>query len=362
MKYESNKQLRYKALSGNENAVRELEQRKYNTIDTGLLGLSNEKIVYCLPNDIKKQISKLDFLYNKVKINEHKFSRVMLLDSYYSATIEGARTTVEHIENIVNKKESIRSKDDKMVINTLNATSYALRQKFSVSSMLNTWKIVGDGVLENASKQGGTYRSGMVYVGSESRIVHIPARPEQIEQMINSLHRYMNSTDSVIIKAIIYHLYYVYVHPMCDGNGRVARIMMISYLSQNGYPKMPYVPIIKSINEHLNQYYKTLENSEKPDDVLSYKTINITEHIVYMLNIFEEALNYSLVTDVELNDWEVLLVSRMRKNGKGEITANKCSKMLKISKQDSLKLLNNLTRKGYLSKRRSNMNYYKLNI
>lgn len=53
----------------------------------------------------------------------------------------------------------------------------------------------------------------------------------------NGLHDREGETSDHLLQSFAAHLYFVYVHPFCDGNGRVARILNASHLYHGGYKK-----------------------------------------------------------------------------------------------------------------------------
>lgn len=66
-----------------------------------------------------------------------------------------------------------------------------------------------------------------------------------------------------IIKAIAAHVYFAWIHPFADGNGRTARLIELKILISSGVP----VPAAQLLTNHYNltrqEYYRHLENSSK---------------------------------------------------------------------------------------------------
>lgn len=181
-----------------------------------LKGIHGEKILFYQNEEMQNTLDKIKKLYSQLPdFNVHKDT--LILDAYYSATIEGARTTVEQVKKNLLKP---KTRDDKMVINTFRATGYSLENIVAEENIRMLWEMVVDGVCENISKIGLKYRSGMVYVASTSEVVHTPAEPEQIEELMKNLFSFMEEEYEmdVVLKSILVHFYFVYVHPFCDGN------------------------------------------------------------------------------------------------------------------------------------------------
>lgn len=77
---------------------------------------------------------------------------------------------------------------------------------------------------------------------------------------------------------------------MCDGNGRLARLLMFSYMNECGYSKAFNLSISRSIAENVSGYYNSFIESEKVFELNEKTVIDITPFLVYMLDVFERSL------------------------------------------------------------------------
>ena len=172
--YESLFKLKIKMDAGIEIAKQEYELREKSRVVLPLLGIKGEEICISLTDELLTMIVSVQTMYKKVS-KKNKIRDIILLDAYHSATIEGARTTVDNVKRVFTEP---KTKDDKMVINTVKACNYAYQTPISEDNIRELWNIVINDVCENESKEGTLYRDGMVYIGSESEIIHVPAEPE----------------------------------------------------------------------------------------------------------------------------------------------------------------------------------------
>lgn len=217
-------------------------------------------------------------------------------------------------------------------------------------------------VCENEHLAGTQFRTGMVYVGSNTSIIHTPAEPEEIERMMKELFAFTDtSTFNVWLTAGILHFYFVYIHPFCDGNGRMARIFTQSFLQQKGMDKIKFLPLSRTINSSLPGYYTSLKESELVQ-TNGKRWIDITPFLDYLLNVVEECLVTSIKEEKKLSKNQQILLTKMQKRGKGaEISIATAAKILKVSDQTAGKMLNGLVSMGYLDKiKRERKNIYKL--
>ena len=101
------------------------------------------------------------------------------------------------------------------------------------------------------------YRHDAVYVvgqNIEHQGISYQLLPEYIVTMIDYIH----SDDGLdqVIKSIILHYFFAYLHPYFDGNGRMSRLLQLWYLVQQGYTSSLFIPFSAFINESKGSYYK----------------------------------------------------------------------------------------------------------
>lgn len=346
--YESLLKLKIKADAGIEQASKEIAAREQKRVVLPLHGIEGEQICLAVTDEILDNIQSVEHIYQKVT-KKNKVQDVILLDAYHSATIEGARTTVENVKRAFSEP---KSKDDKMVINTVKGCDYAYQNEIDEKQIRALWEIVVDGVCENESKAGTLYRNGMVFIGSESKIIHVPAKVEHLEALMGQLFAFLKEFEMHdVLKAFVLHFYFVYIHPFCDGNGRTARIWTASYLKHHGYQKIMYLPLSRTINENLSGYYANIKDSEWKYEELGQAYLDVTPFVAYMLEMFEKCIMTSILEENMLDEKQKLLLAKMKKQGSGaEITKKNAQKILKGSESEAEEVLQSLMELGHLQK------------
>ncbi len=98
----------------------------------------------------------------------------------------------------------------------------------------------------------GRYRQGKEFVRVGT---HIAPAPAEVEKMMKEiLLKYSSAIDIFIVSRIAnFHFDFETIHPFCDGNGRIGRVLINLQLMQAGFP-----PIIVRDKEKKG-YYKTLK-------------------------------------------------------------------------------------------------------
>lgn len=127
-----------------------------------------------------------------------------------------------------------------------------------------------------------------------------------------------------LIKAAILHFALAYLHPYFDGNGRIARLLHLWYLVQQGYSSALFVPMSRFVEESRSRYYKAYTQVEQNQQISG--VLDVTSFLVYFaesvyhrlgedqpqpqtLHAFEEALRQGKVTEKERALWQFVLTA-----------------------------------------------------
>ncbi len=130
---------------------------------------------------------------------------------------------------------------------------------------------------------------------------HIAPAPEHVERMMeNLLIDYVSDLDSYFLdKIALFHLAFEYIHPFCDGNGRLGRVIMNFQLLQLGLPRI----IIR--NSEKVGYYQAFR--EYGDNA----STKVMENIVFLglMESLHKRLSYLKGTEI------IRLSDYIRRNG-----------------------------------------------
>lgn len=101
---------------------------------------------------------------------------------------------------------------------------------------------------------------------------HIAPAPEHIEQMIEAILIDYSSDHSLYFtdKIAKFHLDFEKIHPFCDGNGRIGRVLMNYQLLRLGFPRL----IIR--DKEKDQYYDAFKDyQQNKNPKLMEKVVNL---------------------------------------------------------------------------------------
>ncbi|HEY0282165.1 MAG TPA: Fic family protein [Rhizomicrobium sp.] len=90
-----------------------------------------------------------------------------------------------------------------------------------------------------------------------------------------------------ILKAILAHLYLVWIHPFGDGNGRTARLLEVRFLTEAGVPSAAGHLLSNFYNKTRTEYYRKLGEASKSGG-------NVIAFLVYAVTGFVDELREQL--------------------------------------------------------------------
>ena len=143
-----------------------------------------------------------------------------------------------------------------------------------------------------------------------------PAR--DCEDLLNRLFEWLDTITNTevghatfapaILKAIVAHLYLLWIHPFGDGNGRVARLVEYQILLSAGVPNPATHLLSNHYNETRSEYYRRLDGaSRNPNGVIAF--------LVYALQGFVDGLKEQIDTikgQIRDSMWENYVYMKFR--------------------------------------------------
>ncbi len=180
--------------------------------------------------------------------------------------------------------------------------------------------------LDNEYKllDGNKYRHDNVYVVGDYGVEHSGVNPGKLPAYMNLLIEFINAKDNIndLLKSAMIHFYIAYLHPYFDGNGRMARLVHLWYLVQNGYQSVLYVTLSSQINKSKKAYYDAFTKIEENAKISG--KIDITPFLIYFVNevynklpaksdsiatfaVYNEALKEGKITKKETELWQFVL-------------------------------------------------------
>ena len=224
-----------------------------------------------------------------------------------TTAIEGSTLTLEEVEQLVSEEPPDTSEEfeelpneleenRQMVRNMLDVYEQIRREssELSIGRILEINRLVLQDLKVDKNTVPGEVRAHSVLVGGDK-----PPPAEDCRMLLKRLLEWLNcdifaahpdlihNFQRIIVKAILAHLYVLYIHPFGDGNGRTARAIEVQVLVEGGIPG----PATQLLSNHYNRtrrtYYEQLQRSRRSRDK---ETPRPDDFILYALEGFVEGL------------------------------------------------------------------------
>lgn len=194
-------------------------------------------------------------------------------------------------------------------------------------------------------------------IGNER--VHFTAPPaERLELEMTAFLDWFNRPVAVdeVLKAGLSHLWFVTIHPLDDGNGRVARAIADMALARSERSPQRFYSMSTQLRQEREAYYDILERTQKA-------TMDVTPWMDWFLGCLGRAIDgaqaalgavlakarfWESVRGVPLNERQTLVLNRLLDGLEGKLTTSKYAKLTKSSPDTALRDILPLVEKGIL--------------
>lgn len=220
-------------------------------------------------NHVSKLIESQNNLTNKRK-------SLFKAEMFNNHLIEGYISSKKILNSIFENKNI---SDDQMIVNIFNSMEYVLKkQPINKSNLLILYKtLIANLNLKEATLDGTHYRLNDVYIGEHDHGV----KAKHLDDLMNDLFIFINdqnNRESKIIKAIIIHFYFEYLHPYYDFNGRTGRLLVLWFANNFGsFEQLSF--FATAINLYRSTYLKAFKRTRYN------QTIDLTYFVAQILNI-----------------------------------------------------------------------------
>ena len=191
-------------------------------------------------------------------------------EALMSSQIEGTQATLEDVFDPMMEANMNRNVAD--VINYIKATEYAV-QRLRVLPLCNRLiKETHAVLMENVRGQErspGEFRRSQNWIGGQGSTLrnarYIPPCPEDMEEAMSALEKYIHSEDSLdaLIRAALIHYQFETIHPFLDGNGRVGRLLITLFLLEKKVLTTPALYISYFLKKNRVEYYDRMTEVRK---------------------------------------------------------------------------------------------------
>ncbi|WP_218920987.1 Fic family protein [Burkholderia sp. MSMB1835] len=189
--------------------------------------------------------------------------------------------------------------------------------------------------------------------------VHFEAPPAtRLTHEIGRFLAWLNAppAEPLLIRAGLAHLWFVTLHPLDDGNGRIARALGDLVLARGDRSPQRFYSVSAQIQRERNAYYDVLERTQRG-------SLDVTEWLAWFLNTLGRAIDHAHTTldavlikarfwqrcaGVAMNERQVKVMNRLLDGFEGKLTTTKWAALAKCSQDTALRDITELVEQGML--------------
>ncbi len=201
----------------------------------------------------------------------------LMKEAQSSNVIEGTVTTIDEIlgENVGIVVPVERQDDVREVLNYKDATEAGLQAiadgrelSLSLIKSLHSYLLHG---ARGENKNPGQWRSIQVHIGRPGSTIedasYIPPGPVLVPDLLENWEAFLRRDDlNPLIQAAIMHAQFEIIHPFCDGNGRMGRLLITLLLAEKKVLSKPGFYMSAYLQKHRTEYYAALRDVTKNDN------------------------------------------------------------------------------------------------
>jgi Fic family protein len=208
-----------------------------------------------------RELARLDGQAKLLEEPASLFGSALKREALLSSKIEGTRTTLADLAlfDLVKRPDN----DSLAVANYVEAYDYSRVRSREVHVGSTLLCEVHGMLMRHDSEQAnaGRLRTQTVLIGNPplAQARFVPPPWNFVRDLMENLEQYLaNDDEPPLIKLAIAHYQFEAIHPFCDGNGRVGRILISAWLEARDILTAPMLYISAYFQQHQNEYYDRL--------------------------------------------------------------------------------------------------------
>lgn len=249
---------------------------------------------------------------------------------YNSNAIENSTLTLKETEKILFEMEVTRNVELREVFEAKNLARVMeyIKEKVRQTELSESFVLLLHRMLISNidDKIAGRYRKQgeFVRVGQ-----HIAPAPEQVASLMNrALNQYVSDHESYVTDTIArLHLEFERIHPFCDGNGRIGRVLMNYQLMRQGFPAVIIRDKEKGIYYQSFREYDANRQVQRMEKIVAFALMeSLHKRIAYLqgqeiVTLAEYAKKHDLVLNGLINAARKQTIPAFRERGRWKIGA-----------------------------------------
>ena len=218
--------------------------------------------------------NRIRSIHSSLKIEANSLSLGQVRDVINGKIVLGKQKEIQEVKNAFDAYERIKEIDP-----------YDIEELKKSHGIMTKYVVDISGEFRNSDEGFFDDRGRCIFIAPPPYLV-----PSLMDDLFNWMQDEKDNTHPLILSCI-FHYEFVFIHPFCDGNGRIARLWHTTLLSK-WKPIFEYIPLESQIDKILDDIFKQVNEDIEQIDPNIKKLLDVMEDDVsYSSNELMQKLN-----------------------------------------------------------------------
>lgn len=184
--------------------------------------------------------NRIRSIHSSLKIEANSLSLGQVRDVINGKIVLGKQKEIQEVKNAFDAYERIKEIDP-----------YDIEELKKSHGIMTKYVVDISGEFRNSDEGVFDDRGRCIFIVTPPYLV-----PSLMDDLFNWMQDEKDNTHPLILSCI-FHYEFVFIHPFCDGNGRIARLWHTTLLSK-WKPIFEYIPLESQIEKFQDDYYSVI--------------------------------------------------------------------------------------------------------
>ena len=184
--------------------------------------------------------NRIRSIHSSLKIEANSLSLGQVRDVINGKIVLGKQKEIQEVKNAFDAYERIKEIDP-----------YDIEELKKYHGIMTKYVVDISGEFRNSDEEVFDDQGRCIFIAPPPYLV-----PSLMDDLFNWMQDEKDNTHPLILSCI-FHYEFVFIHPFCDGNGRIARLQHTTPLSK-WKPIFEYIPLESQIEKFQDGYYSVI--------------------------------------------------------------------------------------------------------